>query len=391
MDTKLFMVMAKQIAEEKKIPFEQVIEIIEKAIALAYSKDSGRKGQNIKAKIDLKTGDIKFWQERLVVDETICEMKKNTDLKDSALQDSADKKIMFEPEKHILLQEAITIRPDIKLQQILTTPLPCYENYSRIATQIARQVILQETRNIEKENIFQKYINKQGEIITGIIERITPSAVFINLGSTTGFLFKKEQIPGEFYTIGQRVKVLILQVEKDNREATILLSRSHPDFIVKLFSLEVPEINLGQVEIKGIVREAGSRSKVAVHSLFPNIDPIGALVGLKGERIGGVIREIGNKEKIDVLIWTKDEKQLIINALSPAKILSVEIDEESLSLHNKKKALVSVAEEQVSLAIGKQGQNVRLASKMTGYDINIKGITEAVDHKKTANHQTPLG
>ncbi len=378
MNLKLFIATAKQIAEEKKICFEEVIEIIKRAMVSAYCKDSGRKGQSIKAEINLETGDVKFWQEKLVVDESICDIQKKDVKKINGSKKNLDEKIIFDPEKHILLEQAVKIKPDIKLQGILKIQLPVYENCSRIAAQIARQVLLQEIRKIEKENIFQKYIKKQGEIMTGIVERISHSTVFVNIESVTAFLLKQEQIPGEFYRVGQRLKFLILRVEKDNKEVSVFLSRVHPDFILKLFFLEIPEIRLGQVEIKGIVREAGFRSKIAVCSSFQNIDPIGTLVGLKGNRIGAIIQEIG-KEKIDIMLWTEDQEQLICNALSPAKILSVEISE--------RKALVSVSADQMSLAIGKQGQNVRLASKITGYDINIKEIEQNTNHQKTIDKE----
>ncbi len=392
MNLKLFIAMAKQIAEEKKIPFEKVIEIIEKAVVSAYSKDCERKGQNIKAKINLDTGKVKFWQERLVVDDSIvCEasnkvliegeafasdIKKNVDL-----EENLNEKIVFDSEKHIFLEQAIKAKPDIKVREILKNELPFYENYSRIAAQIARQVILQEIRKIERENVFQKYIKKQGEIITGVVERISRSTIFINIELTTAFLLKEDQIPGEFYRVGQRVKALVSKVEKNNREVTVFLSRAHADFILKLFFLEVPEVNLGQVEIKAIMREPGFRSKVAVHSLVPSIDPIGALVGLKGNRISAIIQEI-EKEKIDIMLWTEDQKQLICNALSPAKILSVEIDE--------RKVVVFVAKNQVSLAIGRQGQNVRLASKITGYDIDIKEMEPLINQQEVIDDQVAV-
>jgi N utilization substance protein A len=349
-----------QIAEERGIPFEKVVETFEQALASAYKKEYGKKGQQIKSKIDLETGEVKFWQVKTVVDEN----------------DVKEGKIKFNPDKHILLEEAKNIKPDIKVGEELIIPLETKIDYGRIAAQTAKQVILQKLKETERELIFQEYKSKEGQIVSGIVQRVEPKAVYLNIGKTLGILPKEEQVQGEFYKPGQRLRVYILKVEQTPKGPSVILSRSHPKLVSRLFELEVPEIQSGQVEIKSIAREAGSRTKIAVISKVKEIDAIGAMVGHRGTRVGAVINELGG-EKIDIVLYSEKPEEYIANALSPAKVLEVRI-------LPKNKALAIVPDDQLSLAIGKDGQNVRLAAKLTNWKIDVKSKSELEKEQKTS-------
>ena len=366
MDIKNFHSAISQIAEEKGISAEKVLETIEMAIAAAYKKDYGKKGQIIKAKLDSQTGSVKFWQVKQVVTEDMLyteeELAQMQEVKEEISEEN--KKIRFNPEKHILLADAKKLKKDIKAGEELETELETKEDYGRIAAQTAKQVILQRIREAEKESVFSEYKAKEGELISGVVQRIEGRNVFLDLGKTLGFLPREEQVPGEFYRPGQRLKVFVLKVEDSSRGSVVFLSRAYPKIISKLFELEVPEIPSNQVEIKSIAREAGSRSKVSVQSNQEGIDPIGAMVGQKGTRVMAVINELGG-EKIDIIEYSEEPDKYIANALSPAKVLDVKV-------LPKNKAEVSVPEDQLSLAIGKNGQNVRLAAKLTGWKIDVK-------------------
>jgi len=368
MDIKLFSSAIAQIAEEKEISPEKVWETIEMAIAAAYKKDYGKKGQIIKAKLDPKTGEVKFWQVKLVVDEKMVYIETPKE------EEEEEKKIRFNPEKHIILEEAKKIKPKIKVGEELETLLETQEDYGRIAAQTAKQVIMQRLREAERESIFEEYKSKEGEIISGIVQRIEGKNIFLDIGKTLGILPKEEQVPGEFYRPGQRLKVFILKVEETSKGPAIVLSRVYPRLISKLFELEVPEISSGQVQIKSIAREPGSRSKIAVSSEKKEIDPIGSAVGQKGTRVTAVINELGG-EKIDIIEYSEDPEKYINNSLSPAKVSEVKI-------MPKNKALAIVSEDQLSLAIGKDGQNVRLAAKLTGWKIDVRGQEEIEKEKK---------
>jgi N utilization substance protein A len=349
-----------QIAEERGIPFEKVVETFEQALASAYKKEYGKKGQQIKSKIDLETGEVKFWQVKNVVDEN--------DIKEG--------KIKFNPDRHILLEEAKKIKPDIKVGEELIIPLETKIDYGRIAAQTAKQVILQKLKETERELIFQEYKSKEGQIVSGIVQRVEPKAVYLNIGKTLGILPKEEQVQGEFYKPGQRLRVYILKVEQTPKGPSVILSRSHPKLVSRLFELEVPEIQSGQVEIKSIAREAGSRTKIAVISKVKEIDAIGAMVGHRGTRVGAVINELGG-EKIDIVLYSEKPEEYIANALSPAKVLEVRI-------LPKNKALAIVPDDQLSLAIGRDGQNVRLAAKLTNWKIDVKSKSELEKEQKTS-------
>jgi N utilization substance protein A len=375
MDIKSLKSAIAQIAEEKGIPFEKVLEDIEAAIAAAYKKEYGKKGQTIKCKFDLETGQLKFWQTKLVVDQSMIyseEELKKLEKEKVALPEGKPEKVRFNPEKHLMLKEAKKINPEIKVGQELIIPLETKSDFGRIAAQTAKQVILQKLKETERETIFDEYKKKEGEIISGILQRIEGKNVYFDIGKTIGILPKHEQIPGEFYRPGQRLKLFVLKVEKTNKGPVIFLSRAYPKFVSKLFELEVPEIAAGQVEIKSIAREAGSRTKIAVFSKVEGIDPIGAAVGQRGTRVNAVISELGG-EKIDIVEYSDEPEKYIANSLSPAKVLEVKI-------MPKNKALAIVPEDQLSLAIGKDGQNVRLAAKLTGWKIDVR-IPEKVKEK----------
>ena len=382
MDLKNFTSAITQSAEEKGISSDKVIETIEVAIAAAYKKDYGKRGQIIKAKLDPKTGEVKFWQIKLVVDEEMIyseeeieKLKEATERKKKepsfAKASEGEEKIHFNPEKHIMLADAKKIESKIKTGEELKIVLEIKQDYGRIAAQTAKQVIIQQIREAEKESAFSEYKSKEGEIISGIIQRIENRNVFLDIGKILGFLPKEEQITGEFYRIGQRIKVYVLKVEESPKGPLVFLSRAYPKLVSKLFELEVPEVSAGQVQIKSIAREAGSRTKIAVLATQEGIDPIGSMVGQKGTRVMAVINELGG-EKIDIIEYSEDSEEYITNSLSPAKVLEIKI-------MPKNRALAIVAEDQLSLAIGKAGQNVRLAAKLTGWKIDVrdeKGKTE---------------
>ncbi len=375
MDVKVFASAIAQIAEEKGISPEKIWETIESAIAAAYKKEYGKKGQIIKCKLDSRSGELQFWQIKLAVTKSMIYTeeelenpptggeKKEGKRDEESKED--EKKIRFNLEKHIMLEEAKKIKPKIKAGQDLEIFLKSKGDYGRIAAQTAKQVILQKIREAERESILTEYKSKEGEIVSGIVQRIEGRNIFLDIGKTLGILIKEEQVPGEFYRPGQRLRLFLLKVEEGPKGPVILLSRAYPRLVSKLFELEVPEISAGQVEIKSIAREAGSRTKIAVDSKAEGIDPIGSAVGQRGTRVQAVINELGG-EKIDIIEYSEESETYIANSLSPAKVLEVKIEP-------KNKALAIVPEDQLSLAIGKDGQNVRLAAKLTGWKIDVRG------------------
>lgn len=392
MDLKTFTSAISQIAEEKGIPKEKVIEIIEMAIAAAYKKDYGVKGQIIRAKLNEETGEAKFSQIKIAVDssmilseEEIEELKTKKEKIIGAPEqiEEGEKKFRFNPEKHILMEEAKKIKPDIKPGEELEFPLETQADYGRIAAMTAKQVIIQRIREAEREAVFEEYKTKEGEVISGIVQRIEGRNIFFDLGKAIGILLPPEQIPGEFYRIGARLRLYVLKVEKDVKGTIILLSRAYPKFLSKLFEIEVPEVASKTVVIKSIARELGSRSKIAVHSEVEGIDPIGSMVGQKGTRVGVIIDELGG-EKIDIIEWSEDPEKFIASALAPAKVLEVKISK------TRNQAIAIVSEEQLSLAIGRDGQNVRLAAKLTGWKIDVRAPETAAlekEKKKEAKEQ----
>ena len=381
MDLKAFRSALEQLEAERSIPKAKIIETIELALSAAYKKDYGKKGQIIRAEFNPDTGKAEFSQVKIVVDESMLKLEeeeaetpitgaKTPEPEFPAVDEIEEaekepRKVRFNPERHIMIEEARKIKKGVKPGDELVFPLETKEDYGRIAAQTAKQVIIQRIREAERESMLSEYKNKQGEIISGIVQRIEGGNVFLDLGRTTGILLREEQIRGERYRLGERIKALLFLVEQGPRNINLYLSRSHPRFLVKLFEMEVPEIANGIVEIKTVARESGSRAKIAVASNQEGIDPVGSCVGQKGVRVGTVISELGG-EKIDIIEWAESSNVFIANALSPAKVLEVEIKPKT------KEAKIIVDEDQVSLAIGKGGQNVRLAAKLTGWKLDIR-------------------
>jgi len=364
MDIKGFSSAISQIATEKEIPQEKVVEIIEQAIATAYKKEYREKGEVIKAKLDIKSGEAKFWLVKMVVDEsTAIFADENEETEED--EETVEGKVRYNPKRHITLEDAKKIKKGIKVEEEIETELETKQEFGRIAAQTAKQVILQKIKETERELVFNEYKDREDEVISGIVQRMEGKNVLLDIGKVLGIMHKEEQIPGEIYRPGQRHKAYVLSVEDSPKGPSVVLSRAFPKFVSKLFELEVPEVAAETVEIKSIAREAGSRTKVAVYSEEEGVDPVGTAVGQRGSRVGAIISELGG-EKIDIIEYLEKPEDFIKNALSPAKISEVEIKET--------RAIVTVPEDQLSLAIGKEGQNVRLAAKLTGWRIDIKAI-----------------
>lgn len=362
-----------QIAEEKGISKERVLEVVEAALAAAYKKDYGKKGQVIRAEFDEVKKDASFFLVKEVVDETTREFAPEKEegaegeveaVAPAKDENDEDRLPRFNPERDMLLAEAKKLKKGIKLGETVELPLESHDQFGRVAAQTAKQVIIQRIREAERESMFEEYKEKEGQVVNGIIQRVEGRNVFVDLGKSVGILFPSEQIEGENYRVGQHLKVYLVRVESDTKGPGLLLSRAHPEMVRHLFSLEVPEIFTGTVEIKAIAREAGSRTKIAVFSAEEGVDPIGSCVGQKGTRVQAIIDELGG-EKIDIIEWNENAEKFIAAALSPAKVLSSKLFEA------ERRALVKVPQDQLSLAIGKRGQNVRLAAKLSGWKIDV--------------------
>lgn len=369
LDLKTMKSALEQLEVERKIPRAKLIDAIEQAIAAAYKKDYGKKGQIIRATIDIENGKMEFYQVKIVVDESLVRMTTEDDTEEEIAED--DDRIRFNEEHHILLEDAKKIKSDAKLEEEIIFPLEAQEDYGRIAAQTAKQVIIQKIREAERGAIIDEYGSKEGEIVNGFVQKVERGIVYIDFNRATGIILPEEQIPGEFYRRGERIRAYLYSVEETPRGVNLKLSRTHPQLIEGLFAMEAPEIASGTVEIKSIAREAGSRSKIAVYSNDDHVDPVGSCVGQKGIRVTTVMSEL-NGEKIDIIPWSADPAQYISSSLSPAHVLDIQVAEE------EHKAVVEVAADQLSLAIGKGGQNVRLAAKLTGWRIDIKGIAGEV-------------
>ena len=368
--------------EERGIPKAKMLEAIEMALATAYKKEYGKRGQIIKAKVDLASGKMEFVQIKTVVDKDSVIMREEQEDKEAEerfrksrkieeekveLNENGEKIVYYNPEHHILIDDAKRIKKDVKVGDELLFPLEEKSDYGRIAAQTAKQVIIQKIREAEKVSVFNEYGEKEGAIITGTVQRAERGNIFVDMGRATAILPFEEQIPGERYKPGERIRAYLYKVEETPKGIFLKVSRTHPKFLEELFRTESPELGTGVVEIKSVAREAGSRSKIAVATKDEHIDPVGALVGQRGVRVSTVMSELGG-EKIDIIEWYSDPKKFIEEALSPARILSVNVDEV------EKKATVEVAADQQSLAIGKGGQNVRLAAKLTGWKIDIISV-----------------
>ncbi len=394
MDLKSFGQAIRELAEEKGVAEDKVIETIELAVAAAYKKDYGKKGQIVRAKFNPESGELKFSQIKIAVDESMVKSEEEEeeeskgggrlgdvmgfaskrgkrDFEETSEEPAARegeeemKKVRFNPERHIMLDEAVKIKEDAKPGEELEFKLEARSDFGRIASQTAKQVIIQRIREAEREATYNEYKVREGEIVSGLVQRIEGKNVFVDLGRGVGILPGDEQIPRDRHALGERIKALLILVSKEGKGPDIILSRSHPRFLKKLFELEVPEISSESVEIKAVSREPGSRSKIAVVSHDPAIDPVGSMVGQRGVRVSTVMNEISG-EKLDIIEWSDDAARFVANALSPAKILDVELNEE------RHEAQVITPDDQLSLAIGKGGQNVRLAAKLTGWKIDVR-------------------
>jgi len=343
-----------QIAEEKRISKESILEATEAALGAAYRKDYGKPSQIIRCKIDPVGGSMEFWMEKEVVEEVADENSEIT---------------LTDAKKEIKSGSAtIEEGKETELGGFIRYALPTHEDFGRIAAQTAKQVIIQRLKEVEREVVFNEFKNMEGQMVNGSVQQIEGGNVVVDLGRANGIMFPSEQISGEHYRVGQRIKVIVSQVEKSNRGSQILVSRAHDDLVRYLFMMEVPEIEAGAVAIMGIAREAGVRTKMSVRALQDGVDPVGSCVGQRGTRVQAVLSEIGN-EKIDIVLWNEDPATYITNALSPAKVDEVRLSQKT------GEALVYVVPEQLSLAIGKNGQNVRLAAKLTGWKIDVADAT----------------
>lgn len=373
-DLKVINAVLAQLEEERGIPKAKILEAIEIALGTAYKKEYGKKGQIIRAKFNIDSGDVEFWQSKIVIDKNSVIME-DEEYDPTNLKEGEEIKIRYNPEHHILIDEAKLIKKDVQIDDEVTFPLEKKDDFGRIAAQTAKQVITQKIREAEKTSVMSEFGEKEGEIVSGTVERMERGIIFLDMGRAVGMLPYEEQIPGERFKQGERVRAYLFRVDETPKGIFLKLSRSHPKFLQELFRAEVPEIASGTVEIKSIAREAGSRSKVAVYSDDQSIDPVGSLVGQRGVRVTTIMSEL-NGEKIDVIEWSENPDEFIGDALSPAKIIDIDINEE------EKKAKVIVSSEQQSLAIGKGGQNVRLAAKLTGWKIDIESLEEEMTGEK---------
>ena len=334
---------------EKHMSKDQLIDAIESALVSAYKKNYGT-SQNVRVDIDRETGDINVFMRRDIVEEVV------------------------DPFCQASLEEAREIDPSYEIGDVIeymVTPM----DFGRIAAQTAKQVVIQKIRETERAMIYDDYITRQTEVMTGVVQRISNGTVFVNMGRAEGILSAGEQIPGERLRVGDRIKVYVMDVKRSSKGPQVFLSRTHPGLVKRLFELEVPEIQEGTVEIKNVSREAGSRSKIAVCTYDENVDPVGSCVGPRGQRVQAVVNELCG-EKIDIINWSDDPGKMISAALSPSKVELVLINEE------EKSALVVVPDYQLSLAIGKEGQNVRLAARLCGWKIDIKSHTKWEEMQK---------
>ncbi|NTU69895.1 transcription termination/antitermination protein NusA [bacterium] len=354
MDQTKFMQAISQIAEEKSLTKDKILETVEQALAAAYRKDYGNKEQVIRVDMDEVTGAMDIFQVFEVVEE------------------------VENPEAQKTGNEAQDIKKGAKVGDTVEISLPQPQGFGRIAAQTAKQVIIQRIREAERDVVMSEYAGKEGELVNGVVQRLEGRNVIVDIGKANGIMFPSGQIEGERYRVGQRMKVVIEKVEQTSRGPQIMLSRTHSELIIRLFELEVPEIGAGTVEIKSIAREAGSRTKIAVFSTKEGVDPVGSCVGQRGTRVQAVIAELTN-EKIDCVLWDEDPVNYLVNALSPAKVTKVGTNEK------ERKAQIFVPEDQLSLAIGKNGQNVRLAVKLTGWDIDV--VAEEPKKEKKAKEE----
>jgi transcription termination/antitermination protein NusA len=341
-----------QISDVRGLSEEEVENAILEALGAAYKKDHNLKDALVEAKKE-KNGEVNFYLVKVVVDDEGVEKGE----------------IKFNPQRQILLSEAKKIKPDAEVGEKIYFPLPKVDDFSRIAAQTAKQLILQKLREAEKRSLYSEFKEKEGKAISGVIEKKDPNGnVYVNLGKILGVMFKNETIPGEVYRPGQRMRFYVYAVENTPQGVQVFLSRAHPYLVPAIFTIEVPEISEGIVEIKGVAREPGIRTKMAVSSNLPGYDPVGACIGVKGARVISIMNELNN-EKIDIIPWDEDPLKFVANALLPAKVLEVKA-------LPRRTMLVLVPEEEIPLAIGKNGQNIKLAAKLTGWQIDVRSAAE---------------
>jgi N utilization substance protein A len=345
-NVKQLVLAVRTIAEEKNLPEETVLSVIEQAIAAAWRRDHGERDQDVRAELNVNDGTANVYVAREVVE------------------------LVGSPSVEVSLEDAKKQKKDAELGDTIEDKHEV-TTFGRVAAQTAKQVVLQRLREAEREVVLAEYEDKVGTVVTGTVQRVEPRLVRVELGKAIGIIPQSEQIPGEFYSIGSRLKVFIKNIERDNRGPQLILSRANEAFVEYLFRQEVPEMETGAVEIKTIAREAGRRTKLAVRSTVPGVDPVGTFVGGHGTRVQAVMNEIGDQEKIDIVTFDDNSEQFIRNALSPAEVVRVEIDEPA------KRAKVFVSEDQQSVAIGRGGQNVRLAARLTGYELDIETAAPA--------------
>lgn len=341
LNVKQLVLAVRTIAEEKNLPEESVMDIVQQAIAAAWRRDNGDREQTVRAQLNTNSGVAKVFVQYEVVEDVENEANQMT------------------------VEQAKKLDKNAKLGDTVEEEFEATA-FGRVAAQTAKQVVLQKLREAEREVVMIEFSDKIGQVLTGTVQRVEPRVVRVELGKAVGILPASEQIPGEYYGIGSRMKVYLKDIDRENRGPQLILSRANEEFVEYLFRQEVPEMETGAVEIKAIAREAGKRTKLAVRSTVPGVDPVGTFVGGHGTRVNAVMNEIGDQEKIDIVTYDDDIKNFIANALSPAEIARIELDE------NEKRARVMVNEDQQSIAIGRQGQNVRLASKLTGYELDIE-------------------
>lgn len=395
----------KQICEEKNLSYESVLETVESAMSSAFRKDFGEKNQNLKAEFDPETGALRVFDIKTVVtDELFEEYQKEVeeraklreqmeaegvtvppareDREEIIPAEGEEEKPRFNPKLNISLTDAKKIKKSAKIDEVLKIELEVPGEFGRMAAQTAKQVITQRLREAERENIFAEFKDKEHQLLVGIVQRREGRVVLVDLGKTTAVIPPEGQVQTERYNPGDRIKVFVESVSIGTRGPEITISRSHPELVRKLFLAEIPEIAEGVVEINSVAREAGSRTKIAVSSKEQNVDPVGSCIGQRGTRIQTIINEIGG-EKIDIVLYSENAEKFIGSALSPAKTQKIELDNET------KIAKAFVAADQLSLAIGRGGQNVRLAARLTGWTITIEEIKMADDQEKEKISEEP--
>jgi hypothetical protein len=364
LNIKQMMLAAKTIAAEKNLPEEKVLEVIEMAIAAAWRRENGNRDQNVRAELNTETGEAEVFVQYEVV----------------------DGEEAYNINNEISLEDAKEFDSNTEIGEIVEEKFPV-ETFGRVAAQTAKQVVLQRLREAEREIILEEFEDKVGTIVSGSVSKIDQRFVRIDLGKASGIMPLREQINGEYFSVGQRIKVLIKEIEREGRAPELILSRSDAKFVEILFEQEVPELETGMVEIVAIAREAGRRTKMAVRSVMNGVDPVGTFVGSRGVRVQSVMNEIGEREKIDIVTWSENPSEFIREALNPAEVIEVQIKE--TTENERKRATVLVSEDQQSVAIGRAGQNVRLASRLTGYELDIE-LAKAVEKKLRGNVEDGL-